>query len=559
MTIQTRRDFLSKATIFAALSSSIATAEPEEQEEISKSSISHAEKLAGVSFTEEERAQIAQTIDEQQEIFKKRIEQGFIRNDLQPATVFNPILPETAPKFTLKFDKTLSLPPAGPCPSSDDVELAFAPVWKLCQWLKKRQITSEQLTRLAIKRLKSFNNELNCVITFMNNYALGQARKADKELDQGNWKGPLHGIPWGAKDIIDTAGTKTTWGAEVYKNRVPTKNAVIVERLNDAGAVLTAKLAVGALAYGDIWYGGTCKNPFDITEGSSGSSAGSASATAAGLLPFTLGSETYGSIVSPCMRCGATGLRPTFGRVPRTGVMALCWSLDKVGPICRSVFDTAIILQAINGADSGDCSSVTQPLALPSGQSIKGIRIGYDPSIMKGPTSKADYAALHAARDAGAILIETTIPEINHDLLLIPLLAESAAAFEELTRSNQDDVLSWQDDDAWPNTFRKSWFIPAIEHIQANRVRRKAMEKMDSWMKNSFDVFLSPAFSNLLLITNNTGHPALVLRSSMTKGKPIGTTLIGKLFDEGTICEVGMAIEQNLNIAKQRPSLTSRN
>ncbi len=383
-----------------------------------------------------------------------------------------------------------------------------------------------------------------------------QAKQADKELDAGNWRGPLHGIPWGAKDIIDTAGDKTTWGAAAYKDRVTEKNAFVVEKLEEAGAVLVAKLAVGALAYGDIWFGGTCKNPFDVSEGSSGSSAGPACATAAGLLPFTLGTETYGSIVSPCMRCGTTGLRPTFGRVARTGVMALCWSLDKIGPICRSVLDTAIVLDVIHGEDSGDPSSVSEPFHFDASQGAKGLRVGYDPALFGGPTEQFDRAALHAAEQAGATLVKTSLPNIDNTVLLIPLLVEAAAAFEELTRSNQDDLLVWQDDDAWPNTFRQSWLIPAIEHVQAGRLRREIMGQMHEWMNGEFDAFLTPSFSDLLLTTNGTGHPALVLRTGMPNGKPVGTTLIGRLFDEGTLCRVGMAIESQLNFSSERPNLT---
>ena len=298
-----------------------------------------------------------------------------------------------------------SLPEAGPCPRANE-ELAFAPVWKLCQWMKKREITSLQLTKLSLQRLKQFNPRLNCVISFTEATAIAQATQADKEIAAGKWRGPLHGIPWGAKDIIDTAGDTTTWGAEAYKNRVSTDNASVTNKLEKAGAVLVAKLAVGALAYGDIWFGGTCKNPFDVTEGSSGSSAGPASATAAGLVPFTLGTETYGSIVSPCMRCGTTGLRPTFGRVARTGVMALCWSLDKIGPICRSVLDTAIVLEAINGENEGDPSSVSEPFYFEASQNAKGIRLGYDPALLEGPNKEFDLVALHAAENAGATLVK---------------------------------------------------------------------------------------------------------------------------------------------------------
>jgi len=555
---QTRRDFLAKATVVAALGASTAKLFGEQTPSvISDESIKHAEQLAGITFTDAEREQMLNTIQEQQAMFAARIAQGEIPNNLSPATVFQPRIPGTPLQLSTPSGnvyKSISRTGAGPCPRANE-ELAFAPVWKLSQWLRKREITSLQLTELCIERLHRFNPSLNCVISYTIDTAMRQAKEADRELDAEKWRGPLHGIPWGAKDIIDTAGHKTTWGAVAYKDRVSETNAHVVRKLDDAGAVLVAKLAVGALAYGDIWFGGTCKNPFDITEGSSGSSAGPASATAAGLLPFTLGTETYGSIVSPCMRCGTTGLRPTFGRVARTGVMALCWSLDKIGPICRSVLDTAIVLEAINGKDAGDPSSVTEPFYFNARQVAKGLRLGYDPTLLEGPTKDFDRAALHAAEQAGATLVKTTVPDIDNTVVLIPLLVEAAAAFEELTRSNQDDLLVWQDDDAWPNTFRQSWLIPAIEHVQASRLRREIMEQMHVWMNGTFDAFLMPSFSNLLLTTNGTGHPALVLRTGMQHGKPVGTTIIGRLFDEGTLCRLGMAIELELGVADIRPNL----
>ena len=370
-----RRSFVAHSAFLAALGASTAFGQ---DEELPTRAIKHAGNLAGINFTDEEQTQILNTIQEQKDMFAARVALGKLPNSLSPATSFNPHLSGKDLNTVTPMEQEGTLPNAGPCPT-DDIELAFAPVWKLSQWLRNREVTSEHLTRLAIRRLKHYNKKLKCVITFMDNHALGQARQADKELDLGKWRGPLHGVPWGAKDIIDTAGEKTTFGASPFKDRVAENDAIVVDRLNDAGAILVAKLSVGALAMGDVWFGGTCKNPFDLEEGSSGSSAGSASATAAGLIPFTLGSETYGSIVSPCMFCGTTGLRPTFGRVARTGVMALCWSLDKIGPICRSVLDTALVLEVINGSDVGDPSSRTLPFKFNPSQNAKGLRLGYDP------------------------------------------------------------------------------------------------------------------------------------------------------------------------------------
>ena len=568
---QTRRNFIIKSAAIAAIGAATATvpsvASPSQEttaptspvhppsDAISASTLQHAEKLAGITFTSDERKQMLNTIDEQRSVLAARLARGTIPNHIPPATIFNAQLSgTTVDRATPSGDPWNNLPNARSCPT-DDLDLAFAPVWQLGQWLRKREVTSKHLTQLSLSRLKQFNPRLNCVITLTEDIAMKQAELADRELDAGQWRGPLHGVPWGAKDIMDTAGIGTTWGAAAYKDRVPDEDAFVVKQLQRAGAVLVAKLAVGALAYGDIWFGGTCKNPFDPEEGSSGSSAGSASATAAGLIPFTLGTETYGSIVSPCMRCGATGLRPTFGRVARNGVMALCWTLDKIGPICRTVLDTALVLRAINGSDPLDPSSIDRSFTFDPADSVRGLRLGYHPASL---TEKHDLAALHAARTCGATIVEVEKLDIDNTPLLIPLFVEAAAAFEELTRSNQDDLLSWQDDEAWPNSFRQSWLIPAVELVQASRVRRQIMEEMHTWMNDKVDAIICPAFDDLLLITNATGHPSLVMRTAIQEnGKPIGTTLIGRLFDEGTLCRLGMAIEAILGVAYTRPPLTT--
>lgn len=511
--------------------------------------LEEAEKLAGISFTSEEREQMLRTIAEQRAIFERRIAAGPIPNQLSPADIFRAKLPGVplAP-VTTEGDPWMNLPDPGPCPNKA-VDLAFAPVWKLGQWLKRRQVSSVQLTELALERLREADPTLNCVINLTEERAMAQARRADEEIRSGQWRGPLHGVPWGAKDLIDAEGTPTTWGAAPYRDRVATEDAHVVRALDRAGAVLVAKLSVGALAYGDIWFGGTCRNPFDPEQGSSGSSAGSASATAAGLVPFALGSETYGSIVSPCDRCGASGLRPTFGRVARNGVMALCWSMDKIGPITRSVLDSALVLKAINGADPADPCSVSEPFHFDPAESARGLRVAFDPEWFA-----SDDRALKALGRRGVELIPMKMPEIDSSPLLIPLFVEAAACFEELTRDGRDDELSWQDDPAWPNTFRQSWFIPAIELMQASRVRRQVMETMEAFMNGGFDAILSPPFSDLLLITNSTGHPSVVVRQGFTsEGRPQGLTLIGRLFDEGTLCRLGHALEEELDVAGRRP------
>lgn len=562
---QSRRQFLKKTTTLSAIatttpafaSSSAAAAAcptPKQKSAITRRTLAEAEQLVGIPFTNAERNQILNTIDQQRELLLARASEGPLPNTLAPATVFRAQLPDKPLNLaTPNGDPATNLPDAGACPTSE-IELAYAPVWKLSAWLKARKVTSKALTELAIKRLKNADKQLHCVITMTQALARQQAAQADAELDAGAWRGPLHGVPWGAKDIIDTADFPTTWGAEPFQNRVPTTNAAVVDLLANAGAVLVAKLAVGALAYGDIWFGGTCRNPFNPEEGSSGSSAGSASAVAAGLVPFALGTETYGSIISPCARCGATGLRPTFGRVARNGVMALCWSLDKIGPITRSVLDTAIVLNAINGADPLDPSSVEEPLHFDPAQSARGLRLGYEKNWFA--SDAGDSAALDAARAAGMELVPITLPKINAQPLLLPLFAEAAASFEELTRSGKDDSLTWQADEAWPNTFRQSWFLPAPALIQAERLRRRAMRTMHEIMNDQgIDAIIAPPFAGeLVLLTNATGQPTLILRSGIdNNGQPQSVTLVGRLFDEGTLCRAGAALETRLKVAAVRP------
>jgi len=393
------------------------------------------------------------------------------------------------------------------------------------------------------------------VITLTEDLALAQARRADAEIRAGHYRGPLHGLPWGAKDLFDTKGIKTTWGAMPYKDRVPESDAEVVRRLDQAGAVLVAKTTLGALAYGDIWFGGKTRNPWDLEQGSSGSSAGSASGTASGLFAFSLGTETLGSIVSPSMRCGATGLRPTFGRVPRTGAMALCWSLDKVGTICRTVEDTALVLNAIHGSDEGDPSSVDEPLAFDANAPLDEIRVGIVPAWFDGRgANEIDRSALAALRNIGVQIVEIEMPKMDPSPLLTILNVEAASAFEELTLSGRDDELVWQEPQAWPNSFRKAWFTPAIELVQAERIRRDVCNAM-AGVFEGVDAIFGPSYAGgMLLITNNTGHPSITLRAGINaRGRPHGVTLWGGLFDEGTIARIGMALEAELGVWDKRP------
>jgi Asp-tRNA(Asn)/Glu-tRNA(Gln) amidotransferase A subunit family amidase len=465
---------------------------------------------------------------------------------------------------------------AGPLPASDQ-DLAFAPVTQLSRWIETRKLTSERLTHLYLQRLEQFDSKLRCVITLTREHALAQAQKADAEIVAGKYRGPLHGIPWGAKDLLDTAGIPTTYGAEPFRNRVPTRDAAVVKRLNDAGAVLVAKLSLGALALNDIWFGGQTMNPWLLEEGASGSSAGPGAATAAGLLGFAIGSETGGSIVSPSMRCGITGLRPTFGRVARTGAMTLCWSLDKLGPMTRCVEDAMLVLQAISGPDDGDVSSVPSRLDFDAGGSVKGLRVGYFPAWMKeNPGTDVDRAALSMLPKLGMVPVEVALPDWPYGSLNLILFAEGAAAFEELTLSHGVDQLKVQTPDAWPNLFRQARFLSAVDFVQADRFRRKVVEEM-ARIFSQVDLLLVPSLQgDMLTISNCTGHPSLTLRAgfvevsearsdwapdpqhplpkfSPPRRVPHGVTLIGRLFDEGTLGRVGLALERAFGVADQRP------
>jgi Asp-tRNA(Asn)/Glu-tRNA(Gln) amidotransferase A subunit family amidase len=461
-------------------------------------------------------------------------------------------------------------------PSSDE-DIAFAPVTKLSRWIETRQLTSERLTRIYLERLERFNPQLRCAITISRELALKQAKQADEEISRGNYRGPLHGIPWGGKDLLDTAGIPTTYGAEPYRNRIPAEDAVVVKRLHQAGAVLLAKLSLGALALNDIWFGGQTMNPWLPEEGSSGSSAGPGAATAAGLVGFSIGSETGGSIVSPSMRCGVTGLRPTYGRVPRTGAMTLCWSLDKLGPMTRGVEDALLVLQAISGPDAGDTASVPTRLDFDAGGSVKGLRLGYFPAWMKeNPATEVDRAALETAKKVGFELVRVSIPDWPYDSLNLILFAEGAAAFEELTLSGGLRELKMQVPDAWPNLFRQARFLSAVDFVQADRMRRKVAEEM-ARLFSRVDLLLVPSLRDeMLVITNNTGHPSLTLRAGFVEVRearsdwapdpehplptfatprrvPHGVTLIGRLFDEGTLGAAGIALERAFGVASDRP------
>ncbi|WP_044182519.1 amidase [Hyalangium minutum] len=545
---------------------------------VSAATFAEAEKLVQVQLTPAERAQAASNWREMMAPlyeFRTGPRRAKLEPEVAPASRWDPLLPGLASgPARNRFVRSKASP--GPLPGKDE-DIAFAPVTALSRWLESRALSSERLTRIYLERLQRFDPKLKCVITLTPELALEQARRADKEIAAGKYRGPLHGIPWGAKDLVDTANIPTTYGAEPFRNRVPTADATVVDRLHRAGAVLVAKLSLGALALNDVWFGGETKNPWLLEEGSSGSSAGPGAATAAGLVGFSLGSETGGSIISPSMRCGITGLRPTFGRVPRTGAMTLCWSLDKLGPMTRGVEDSLLVLQALSGPDAGDVDSVPSALDFDATAGVKGLRVGYFPTWMEDfPATDVDRAALETLKRLGLKPVEVTLPDWPYISLMIILFAEAAAAFEELTLSHGVDALKMQVPDAWPNLFRQARFLSAVDLIQADRLRRKVAQEMVRVMKE-VDLLLVPSLQlDMLTISNFTGHPSLTLRTgfvevdqarsdwapdparplpkfSPMRRVPHGVTLIGRLFDEGTLGRVGMALERASGVAGERP------
>ncbi len=493
-----------------------------------------------------------------------------------PATRWDPVLPgQSVGPARDRFVRSKA--DGAPLPAADS-DIAFAPVTQLARWIEARKLTSERLTRIYLDRLDRFDAKLRCTITVTRDLALAQARQADAEIAAGKYRGALHGIPWGAKDLVDTAGIPTTYGAEPYRNRVPAQDAAVVHRLHEAGAVLVAKLSMGALALNDIWFGGQTMNPWLLEEGASGSSAGPGAATAAGLVAFAIGSETGGSIVSPAMRCGITGLRPTYGRVPRTGAMTLCWSLDKLGPMTRGVEDGMLVLQAISGPDAGDVASLPSRLDFDAAAAVRGLRVGYFPAWMKeAPATDVDRAALQTAAKLGMVPVEVTLPDWPYGSLNLILFAEAAAAFEELTLSGGVDQLKAQVPDAWPNLFRQARFLSAVDFVQADRMRRSVAQEM-ARIFSQVDLLLVPSLRDeMLTISNFTGHPSLTFRAGFVEvgearsdwapdpGNPLprfspprrvphGVTLIGRLFDEGTVAQAGLAFERALNVAGERPA-----
>src|SRR6516162_1250364 len=530
-----------------------------------------AEKLVQVQLSEAECAQAAKSWrGNMSQLYERRT--GPRKVELGPTAA-----PFSRTVSVLPGENVRSESDPGPLPDKEE-DIAFAPVTKLSRWVEQKRLSSERLTQIYLKRIGQYDPKLRCVITLTEELALEQARKADAEIAAGRYRGPLHGIPWGGKDLLDTAGIRTTYGVEPYRDRVPKNDAAVVKRLDAAGAVLIAKLSLGALALNDIWFGGQTMNPWLLEEGASGSSAGPGAATAAGLVGFAIGSETGGSIVAPSMRCGVTGLRPTYGRVPRTGAMTLCWSLDKLGPMARNVEDTLLVLVAITGPDAGDVSSVPSMLDFDAGKSVKGLRVGYFPAWMKeAPATDVDRAALETVKNVGMVPVEVSLPDWPYQSLDLILFAEGAAAFEQLTLGGGLNQLREQTYDAWPNIFRQSRFLSAVDFVQADRLRRKVCEEM-AGVFQQVDLLLVPSLrDDILTITNHTGHPSLTMRAgfvevaeartdwapdpsrplprfSPPRRVPHGVTLIGRLFDEGTVGNAGLALERAFRVVDERPA-----
>lgn len=527
--------------------------------------------LTGLAFTETEQHQMLGALDD---IIERARQTAALRldNALAPAELFDPRLPGWAPPTAESAVAPARVPPPFPRSSED---IAFAPAWQLSAWIATGRITARALVEIYLDRIEKRAGRLDCIATLLADSARQEADARDRELAAGHSRGPLHGLPYGLKDLIDAKGVRTAWGAEPYRDRVAVNDATIVARLREAGAILLAKTSCGAIAYGDIWYGGRTRNPWNVAEGSSGSSAGSAAATADGLCAFAIGTETMGSIIAPSARCGTVGLRPTFGRVPRTGAMALCWSLDKIGVLARSAADTALILAALNGPDGQDPCAIDVPLTPTPTIDPGRIRLGYRPEWFE-QSLPTDIAALDAARRVGFEMVEIKMPATDVSLLGGIVVLEAAAAFQELTADGRDDLLAWQDDVAWPNSWRAAHFETATSYIQAQRIRRRLMQEFAATFVG-VDAILHPTDAGgLLSIGNHCGYPALVFptgflpqptrpgfesyvspaevnTAAALHSVPFAATLTGRLFDEAKLVAIGEQIMRAIDLGPLKP------
>jgi Asp-tRNA(Asn)/Glu-tRNA(Gln) amidotransferase A subunit family amidase len=535
---------------------------------ITANSIAEAEKLSALSYTDAERALMLDGLEKNLGMLAALRGQAF-RNDDAPALMFDPKLPGRSVKSQKNILNVLTdfsaARPAG------EAEIAYASVGQQGAWLRSGEISSAELTEIYLRRIAALDKKLSAYVTITADSARQQASDADKDLAKGKDRGPLHGIPYGLKDLADTAGILTTWGAEPYRDRIPDTDSEVYKKLRSAGAVLLGKTSCGAIAYGDRWFGGRTRNPWNTDEGSSGSSAGSAAAVAAGLCSFGIGTETLGSIISPSERCGTVGLRPTFGRISRAGFMALCWSLDKVGPICRTVEDAALVLSELNGFDADDAGAARVGFTYNGGEDLSAMTVGYVPTWFE-QGDDADRDALSVLRTLGVNVKEFDWPQADFESLRQIVLVEAAAAFSELTLSNADDQLGWQDEEAWPNTWRQARFFSAVDYVQIDRLRRRVMNDIAAAFEG-FDALIGPHYAGgALLATNCTGHPQLALRAgfaqtpnrtlfddpseaagAQTYRTPRGVSLWCNLFEEGKIIALGRALEAALGVAGQRP------
>jgi Asp-tRNA(Asn)/Glu-tRNA(Gln) amidotransferase A subunit family amidase len=518
--------------------------------------ISSAEKISGLNFSLKEKNLMLDDLKENLSSYKK-MRQISLSNSVSPALIFNPFpagfdLSKFKGESVFIYDQ----PEEVKLPDNPE-DLAFYPVKDLAWLIKNRKITSEQLTGLYLERLKKYGPKLRCVVTLTEELALVQARQADHEISSGHYRGPLHGIPYGLKDLFAIKGYPTTWGSPIYKTQIINENATVFEKLTEAGAVLVAKLSMGELAWGDIWFGGMTRNPWDPVQGSSGSSAGSASATAAGLVAFAIGTETWGSIVSPSTRCGTSGLRPTYGRVSRYGAMALSWSMDKIGLIARSVEDLALILKAIIGPDGKDCTVYDLPFSYNGQENLKNIKVGYlKKDFDRIQSNKEKYqAALEAIKALGIELIEIDLPDIDPNIISFILNVEAAAAFDDITRNKQVELMVRQGKNAWPNVFRQARFVPAVEYIQANRIRTLLIEQMAEKMKE-IDVYVTPSGGTSLLLTNLTGHPQVVVPCGFDdREHPLSISFVANLFEEGKALHLAKVYQLATGFHLKHPDL----
>ncbi len=536
-----------------------------------KEMIAEAASLAGISIADEYQEMMVKGLNEQLESFEA-IRKLALPNSVPPSLLFDPVLPGmkfSATKQALRMSR-ISAPSV---PKNLD-EVAFYTVRQLAELVRTRKVSSVALTEMYLERLKRYDPLLKFVVTLTEERARAQAREADRDLAAGRYRGPLHGLPWGAKDLLSVQGSPTTWGAGGFEKQVMDEDATVVQRLDRAGAVLVAKLTLGALAMGDVWFGGMTRNPWKTDQGSSGSSAGSASATAAGCVAFAIGSETLGSISSPSTRCGTTGLRPTYGRVPRSGAMALSWSMDKIGPICRAVEDCALVLDAIVGPDGRDRTVRDVAFNWDASLDVRKLRVGYlkaeferepkpedaakekpEDTARRVARKKFDAAALDVIRKLGVNLVSVELPDLPYEHMLSVLSAEAAAAFDDLTRSGRDHLLTAQKEQDWPNQFRVARFIPAVEYVQADRARTLAMQAMEKVFEK-FDVLVAPTTSTQLIASNLTGHPAIILPHGFRDdGTPASITFLGNLYGEAKMLAVARAYQEATDFHRRHPKL----